>query len=399
MNRALITIVVLSLVACQHRKIETVITVDSLASPSTGSAGQPYFNIDSAGAPYLSWQQDNKGQTYLLFSAWKDNMWSKIDTLASGTDWIVNWADFPSFAFQGQHGIANYLQRTSEEKFSYDVKLARFGEQQKTSGLTLHRDSTLTEHGFVSLQPWQEGFVATWLDGRNTGGEGHEGHDGHHGSMSLRAAFLDLHGNVKSEWEIDHRTCDCCQTSMVITDQGPVIAYRDRSQDEVRDMSIVRWTGDGWSQPGTPYRDGWQIKGCPVNGPRLAARGNQVAMVWFTAVDDSTRIQIGFSQDAGLHFGESKQLNTARATGRVDVCWVDDVHVLVSWIQDGRLVVSLVDNQGVIQSPVTVAAISDVRGSGFPRMVATGREVFLAWTDADRNQLAIRKLTLGQTSR
>ncbi|HNP79065.1 MAG TPA: hypothetical protein PKM91_17630, partial [Cyclobacteriaceae bacterium] len=67
-----------------------------------------------------------------------------------------------------------------------------------------------------------------------------------------------------------------------------------------------------------------------------------------------------------------------------------------SWIQSGQLVVSLVDNQGVAQPPVVVGPIADARGSGFPRMVFAGGEVFLAWTDAGRNQLAIRKLTLSK---
>ena len=385
----------LAQISCQTRTGHTTITIDSLASPATGTTGQPYFNLDQTGTPYLSWQQTDGDQTRLLSASWKNNNWSATDTLAGGTNWFVNWADFPSFAFQGNSRIANYLVRSSEEKFSYDIKLSVFDGQHYSSEKKLHHDSTLTEHGFVSLQPWKDGYVATWLDGRNTvGSEDHESHGGHHGSMSLRAAFLDIKGDVVSEWEIDHRTCDCCQTSMVITDHGPVIAFRDRSRDEVRDMSLVRWTGDGWSEPYSPYPDGWQIKGCPVNGPRLAARGKQLAMVWFNAADDSTRVQIGFSQDGGVGFGKSTQLNTAAAIGRVDVVWVDDQRVLVSWIQNGQLVVSFVDNQGVAQPPMKVAPISDARGSGFPRMVASGKEVFLAWTDSDHSRLAIRKLTL-----
>ncbi len=397
MNRIALLFLGLALLSCQGRTRHFAIAIDSLASPATGNAGQPYFNVNESGTPFLSWQQTDDDQTHLLLASWKNNQWSSADTLASGRDWFVNWADFPSFTFQRNHRIANYLERSSDEKFSYDIRLSVFDGQHDSFGKILHHDSTLTEHGFVSLQPWKDGYVATWLDGRNTvGSEDHESHGGHHGAMSLRAAFLDVTGDVVSEWEIDHRTCDCCQTSMAITDQGPVIAFRDRSRDEVRDMSLVRWTGDGWSESYTPYPDGWQIKGCPVNGPKLAARGPQLALVWFSAANDSTRVQIGFSKDGGIGFGKSTQLNSAAAIGRVDVVWIDDQRVLVSWIQSGQLVVSLVDNQGVAQPPVTVASISDARGSGFPRMVLSGREVFLAWTDPDRNQLAIRKLTLAE---
>ena len=42
-------------------------------------------------------------------------------------------------------------------------------------------------------------------------------HEGHHGAMSLRAAIIDGKGNKISEWELDNKTCDCCQTSAAIT--------------------------------------------------------------------------------------------------------------------------------------------------------------------------------------
>ena len=59
--------------------------------------------------------------------------------------------------------------------------------------------------------------------------------------MTLRAAFIDKKGNKINEWELDGRVCDCCQTTAAITNDGPVVVYRDRSDDEVRDMSIVRY--------------------------------------------------------------------------------------------------------------------------------------------------------------
>ena len=48
-----------------------------------------------------------------------------------------------------------------------------------------------------------------------------------------------------------------------------LVAYRDRSQTEMRNIGILHVQG------GTPRvlnEDGWRINGCPVNGPRLDAR-------------------------------------------------------------------------------------------------------------------------------
>ena len=39
-----------------------------------------------------------------------------------------------------------------------------------------------------------------------------------------------------------------------------MIAYRDRSADEVRDISIVRRVGGRWTKPAPVHDDGWKIQ-------------------------------------------------------------------------------------------------------------------------------------------
>ncbi|MDZ7647099.1 MAG: hypothetical protein U5K54_07905 [Cytophagales bacterium] len=100
----------------------------------------------------------------------------------------------------------------------------------------LNTDNKEAEHGFVTILPYGDNFFVTWLDGRNTVMENMEGdhHDGHQGAMSLRAAIIDPNGNGLNEWELDNKTCDCCQTTAAITSNGPVVVYRDRSDEEIR---------------------------------------------------------------------------------------------------------------------------------------------------------------------
>ena len=76
--------------------------------------------------------------------------------IAKGTDWIVNWADFPtilSFGESGENLVASYLVESDPEKFAYDVRLvlSNDGGESWSDPIAPHADGTITEHGFVSL--------------------------------------------------------------------------------------------------------------------------------------------------------------------------------------------------------------------------------------------------------
>jgi len=45
---------------------------------------------------------------------------------------------------------------------------------------------------------------------------------------------------------LDTRVCECCQTSVAMTAEGPVVVYGDCSEaeKEIRDISIVRLEGN-----------------------------------------------------------------------------------------------------------------------------------------------------------
>ena len=161
-------------------------------------------------------------------------------------------------------------------------------------------------------------FTAVWLDGRNTtttkSTSEHE-----QVAMTLRTAIINLEGILTEESELDSRVCDCCQTSGAMTSAGPVFVYRDRTIDEYRDISIVRKVKGQWTSPKTIFNDQWKIAGCPVNGPRIAAYGNQVAVAWFSAPNDVPQVKITFSNDNGANFEAPITIDKRNPLGRVDV--------------------------------------------------------------------------------
>src|SRR3546814_6697914 len=96
-------------------------------------------------------------------------------------------------------------------------------------------DGKAVEHGFVSFWPAADNKLGlAWLDGRNTAGGGHAGHDGEGGAgmTSLRAATINVASQVADAVEVDATVCDCCGTDVAVTARGPLLAYRDRTDDE-----------------------------------------------------------------------------------------------------------------------------------------------------------------------
>lgn len=374
----------------QERPSTPLTAVEELSSPAAPGSAQP--NLAAAGERvYLSWLEPQGEEHALRFSVLEDGSWSAPLTVARGANFFVNWADFPSLvALLDGTLAAHWLVRNGPRSYDYDVHIALSsdGGRSWSPAVVPHRDGTHSEHGFVSLFHAPEGELgAVWLDGRETvtaEAEGHEGH-GSGGSMRLQYTTVRADGALGPEVLLDDRTCECCQTAAAVTAQGPVVVYRDRSPEEIRDIYVVRRTGGSWSQPKPVHRDGWEINGCPVNGPAIAAAGDRVAVAWFTAAQEWPRVQVAFSEDAGASFGSPLRVDDGDPVGRASVVWLDDGSVLVSWLErsgeDAAVRVRRVQRGGESGPPVTVAASSAARASGFPRMLRVGDEVIFAWTD------------------
>jgi hypothetical protein len=161
--------------------------------------------------------------------------------------------------------------------------------------------------------------------------------------------------------------------------------YRDRSATEVRDIYLVRQVNGSWTAPQPVFADNWQINGCPVNGPSIAADGSRVAVAWFSSLADTPRVKVAFSTDAGATFGQPIQVDDGKNVGRVDTVLLPDGSALVCWlagdVQGGEIKVRRVRTDGTL-GPAAVIARTDIsRSSGFPRLARRGNEVHFAWTE------------------
>jgi len=373
-------------------------SLKQLNSPADSVSAEPYLFTDTNGLVYLSWVEKTKEKSLLKFSVLNNDNWSEPVAITSGNNWFVNWADYPMLASNGNDLIAHILQKSATGKYTYDVKLITSADKgQSWSDLKiLNDDGKNAEHGFVSLMPYGDQFFVSWLDGRNTVSEEEDttAHHGHQGAMSLRGAVVNKQGTKTAEWELDNRVCDCCQTSTALTANGPVVVYRDRSEEEIRDMSIVRFVNGKWTEPKIIFPDQWKIAGCPVNGPRAAAEGNNLAIAWFSSPDKKAQVNIIFSDDGGASFSKPIRIDEENAIGRVDVVMLDEKSAMVSWMEGAVIKAARVNKNGTKDSSIIIASSSESRSSGFPQMTKSGNNLFFAWTDDKNKTIKVAKLAL-----
>jgi hypothetical protein len=340
----------------------------------------------------MSWLEpvNDAGAFRLRMAQWQDGRrWADPTDVATGMDWFVNWADFPSVmpATDGPWA-AHWLQQKPGGVYSYDVmvKLSDDGGRTWSEPLSPHDDGTPTEHGFVSLTSVGGQPYAIWLDGRATAGEGHAHGADEHGStagaMTLRGAVLQSKGATAGA-QIDERVCDCCQTDTAATRDALVVTYRDRGMDETRDIRMARMVNGAWSEPIVVHADGWRIDACPVNGPAVAARGDDVMVAWFTA-PDQPRVRLAFSRDGGRTFDAPIEVASGKVVGRVDVVALDDGRAVVSWLADGAkgavIRAQPFTSAGAAGLAVDIAQADIARSAGFPQMLRAPGGLLFAWT-------------------
>ena len=368
------------------------------AVPGTSA---PDLSLSHDGRILLSWIDSQPGRRHSFrYSTWdtRQQRWTRAPmTIAIGNRMFVNWADTPHIAATLDGAIwAHWLQKSGDAPHAYDIALVRSRDGANWSPpLVPHDDRTRTEHGFVSMWPHGTDLLGiAWLDGRATAGGAHAGHETHdpadhagHGAMALRAALVDPAQRMVLESVIDTRVCDCCQTSVALTSRGPLLFYRGRSPDEVRDVLVTRLEGNVWTAPKRVNADDWRVEGCPVNGPSADGHGHDVVVAWYTHGGGEPEVRVAHSADAGDAFGPVFVLDAGvQVLGRVAVA-LDGRQAGVLWLREeaegqslwyARFTPDLSRELGRQQ----VATLQG-RGhaTGFPRLVFHEGIAHAVWTD------------------
>ncbi len=371
-----------------------------LPVPAGTNVVGPRFAAGPDGNVILSWMQREENGATLRLSALKLGEWQTAVDVTTDPKMFVNWADLPSVTPLGNtHWLAHWLSKSAEATYAYDVLLAQSSDkgQSWSEPVRPHSDGTPTEHGFVSIYARGDSAALLWLDGRKTLNEAAD--DPKSTGMTLRSAVVSPAGEVSNKQLVDELVCDCCQTDVAVSSAGPIAVYRDRTVDEIRDIYVSRFSNGAW-EPGTPIaNDGWEIAGCPVNGPAIDAEGDLVAIAWFSAANGNAVVRAALSTNGGRTFKEPVEIAARRASGHVGIAIIDRSSAAVSWVESDNRGTNAINIRGVTSGgtlgPVqTVGRTELIRL--YPQMIRSDDMLILAWTDeiADETEIVSIKVPI-----
>lgn len=361
------------------------------------------------GTLYLTWSGPgaNPGERSLRLAtlAPLDTRWSAPRTIVNTALLMENWADFASLVVGTDGALtAQWFQRAGPEARGYDGWFARSTDH----GATWTTPVPLG-HEFVALAPLNGGrTLAVWLESARArdpnaaprpkrdpkaSKEARPQRDPsapYAPSMKLLARLLAPDGTKLGEWTVDPDVCTCCQNTLATLPGDRVfVAYRGHTADEIRDNKFAFFDGAAmaWTPATTLKDDGWKIPACPVNGPAADARGEALAVAWFTAANGTPRVQARYSSDAGRTLGPVVAVDLGKPMGRIETVMLADKSALFLWMEIGTdekaagIYARRLFPDGTLSAAVLVADSAQERTSGFPRAaVRSDGHIVFSWT-------------------
>ena len=214
--------------------------------------------------------------------------------------------------------------------------------------------------------------------------------------MTLRSAVINRANEISEELEIDGQTCSCCQTDMARWADQTLVVYRDRTDEEIRDISVAQRSVTRWGPPKNVHDDGWKIEGCPVNGPAIAVGKETGLVFWPTFIDEQMRLRYVVAESPeALTDGPrvyTPQLPAA-PSGRVDaVTWYDGF--LLTWISRARdrpaVEFAVLEKSGRLHlgAPIAEPALRG-RSTGFPRAASDGKRGLVVWPEVGNDGMPV----------
>jgi hypothetical protein len=351
------------------------------ATPSDNPAKagiQPNWAVASDGSILLSWvEPSGEGSGALKYAARRGGRWSEARTIASGRKFWRHPAEVPELISLGDGTLlAHWVEKGDDSSDAENILVSSSRDGLNwTAPQMAHKNRQPVQHGLASMVasgPQEASLM--WLQALK----------GEDGPVSLMRTIVSADGKEIREEELDNDVCSCCPTSVVKTAKGLLVAYRDHTSQDIRDIAILRLENGHWSTSKILYADKWQINACPVNAASAAAQDNRVAVAWYTEADDKPRVQAAFSSDAGATWSKPVVLSTGDTQGYASTALNADGSAVISWIEEGPKTASVsvraVSPSGA-PGPVLKIAEGSRQSLGYPKLIHSGSETWIAWGD------------------
>lgn len=109
---------------------------------------------------------------------------------------------------------------------------------QWTAPVIAHRDRSPVQHALASMVASGDREASLiWLEALK----------GEDAPSALKRTVVNSEGKVVKEETLDSDVCTCCPTSIVRTPKGLLVAYRDHTPQDIRDIAVIRFENGRWS--------------------------------------------------------------------------------------------------------------------------------------------------------
>ena len=187
------------------------------------------------------------------------------------------------------------------------LSASRDGGRSFAPPVRVNDDAKDCVHGMHSLNAGRDGRVyLAWLDERNAAPPQDESKHGApksgeragapkasggmHGEQNRKvffAASTDGGRTFSPNRRVASEACPCCKTALAASADGRVyIGWRQVLPGDMRHIAVASTEngGESFGAPVVVSDDRWELSGCPVSGPALAAGGGgSLRVLWYTA--------------------------------------------------------------------------------------------------------------------
>ncbi len=352
------------------------LSLEPVSNPAPPGSLEPNWSVAPDGSAVLSWIEPSKdGSAALRYAVRRGSTWSEAHTIAAQRHFFRHPAEVPEvMAASNGHWLAHWVEMPNPATEAENVYVSTSADGAHwTPPAQAHRDHSPVQHGLVSMLPDAGGGASLFFL---------ESLKGDDGPTYLLHSTIDATGKLVNEERIDDDVCSCCPTAVAKTAKGLLVAYRDHTPKNIRDISVLRFENGKWSASKTLNPDNWQIDACPVNAAAVAASGDHVAISWFTAAQNSPRVLAAFSSDSGATFSKPVTVSTGRAHGYTSIVIDDRGNATVSWVEQGsnnsRVLVRAITSAGAA-GPVLEIAKGDKSDLGYPKLARAGNVTLIGW--------------------
>ena len=121
--------------------------------------------------------------------------------------------------------------------------------------------------------------------------------------------------------------------------------------------------------------------------PHLAADGDRITLIWFSAANDKPEVRLAHSSNGGADFSAPVRVDEGNAIGRAQVVLLPDGSAIAIWLENSRgtarLLARRVRDDGVLEGILELAKGADL---GYPHAARAAGGVLVTW--AERNAVS-----------